>query len=196
MQQLEFAVAQNFALCKTCNVDINVSHGGIRKHLATTKRQQLVKAAGNSVDLRKFMPQSPIEDAVTRSEVLFANFIAEHNLSFSTTNHLSHLTHVMFPDSKIARAFKSARTKTTCIIKHAHFIDPVIQHCQNGPFSILCNEDSNTEDKHLAILVRLWDDELGKPFLDMPVCNIGTAATLLNVLMHHLKKGLSLGQML
>ena len=90
----------------------------------------------------------------------------------------------MFPDSKIAEAFKTARTKTTCIIKHAlnhHFIDPVIRHCQNGPFSILCDEDSNTEDKHLAILVSLWDDELCKPvtrFLDMPVCNIGTAAKL------------------
>ena len=79
------------------------------------------------------MPQSPIEDAVTRSEVLFANFIAEHNLPFSTTNHFSRLTHVMFPDSKVARAFKSTRTKTTCIVKHAsnpHFI----QRCQNGPF--------------------------------------------------------------
>ena len=112
---------KNFALCKTCNVDINVSHGGIsdvRKHLATTKHQQVVMAAGNSSDLRKFMPRSPIEDAVTKSEVLFAYFIAEHNLSFSTANHFSHLTHVMFPDSTIARAFKSARTKTTCIIKH------------------------------------------------------------------------------
>ena len=39
---------KNFALCKTCNVDITVSHGGIsdvRKHLATPKHQQLVKAA-------------------------------------------------------------------------------------------------------------------------------------------------------
>ena len=124
---------KNFALCETCNVDINESHGGIsdvKKHLATTKHQQLVKAAGNSADLRKFMPQSPIEDGVTRSEVLFANFIAEHNLTFSTANHFSHLTHVMFPDSKIARAFRSARTKTTCIIKHAlnpHFFYPVYQ---------------------------------------------------------------------
>ena len=96
---------KNFALCKTCNVHINVSHGGIsdvRKHLATIKHQQLVVAVGNSVDLRKFMLQSPIEDAVMRSEVLFANFIAEHNLSFSTANNFSRLTHVVFPDSKIA----------------------------------------------------------------------------------------------
>ncbi len=41
---------KNFAFCKTCNADINVSYGGIcnvRKHLATAKYQQLVKAAGN-----------------------------------------------------------------------------------------------------------------------------------------------------
>lgn len=95
---------KNFATCKTCNVDINGSHGGlsdVRKHLATLKHQQLAKAAGGSEDLRYFMLQSPIEDAVTRSEVLFSNFIAEHNLSFSTANHFSHLTHVMFPDSSI-----------------------------------------------------------------------------------------------
>ena len=75
-----------------------------------------------------------------------------------------------FLTAKVARAFKSTRTKTTGIVKHAlnpHFI----QRCQNGPFQ--CDEDSNTEEKHLAILVHLWDDELGRPvtqFVDMPVC--------------------------
>ena len=52
------------------------------------------------------MAQSPVQDAATRAEVLFAYFIAEHNLSFSTANHFSRLTHVMFPDSKIAQAFQ------------------------------------------------------------------------------------------
>ena len=136
---------------------INISHGGIsdvRKHLATSKHQQLVKAAGSCGDLIRIIPQSPTEDTVTRAEVLFANFIAEHNLPFATANHFTHLTHAMFPDSKIARAFSCARTKTTCIVKGAlnpHFTDPVIQLCKNGPFSILCDEDSDTDDKHLAI---------------------------------------------
>lgn len=48
------------------------------------------------------------------------------------------------------------------------------------PFSIICDE-VNDNDKNFAILVCLWDDELGKPvtkFLHMPVCNIGTADKL------------------
>ena len=65
---------------------------------------------------------------------------------------------------------------------------------------MLCDEDSNTEDKHLVILVRLWDDELVRPvthFLDIPVCiTLEQLLSFLNVLMHHLEKGRSLGQML
>ena len=37
--------------CKICKVNINVSHGGVsdvRKHLATAKHQQLVKAEGKT----------------------------------------------------------------------------------------------------------------------------------------------------
>ena len=177
---------KTFAFCMSCKVDFNFLYEGIsdiRKRLATVKHQQLVKAANNGAVLRNFIHESPIEDAVTRSEVLFANFIAEHNLSFSTVNHFSHLTHVMFPDSKIAQAFKSARTKTKCIIKHTlnPHLNPVIQCCQNVPFSILCDEDSSTEANHLAILVTLWDDNLGKPvsrFLDMPFCINRTGAKL------------------
>ena len=90
----------------------------------------------------------------------------------------------MFPDSKIAQAFQCARTKTTCVI------NPVIQLCQNGPFSILCDEDSNTEDKHLAILVRLWDDKLVSLLLAFLICQNVILGQLLNVSMHHLKKGL------
>ena len=42
-----------------------------------------------------------------------------------------------------------------------------------------------TDDKNFAILVHLWDDQLGRPvtrFLHMPVCNIGTANKLFNAL--------------
>ena len=69
------------------------------------------------------MADNSLEDSVTRAEVLFAKFVAEHNLLFLTANHFTHLTSIMFPDSKIASKFSSARTKTTCIVKgtlHPH----------------------------------------------------------------------------
>ena len=52
---------------------------------------------------------------------------------------------------------------------------------QRESFFILCDEGNDADDKNFAILVRLWDEDLGKPmtqFLDMPVCNIGTADNL------------------
>ena len=134
--------------------------------------------------MRVLFRHSLTDEAVTRAEVLYANFVAEHNLAFKTADHFTHLVSAMFPDSKVAQAFSSARTKTTCIVKgalHPYFAKPVIELCKEGPFSILCDEGNDGDDKNFAILVRLWDNDLGKPvtrFLDMPVCNIATAMRL------------------
>ena len=97
---------------------------------------------------------------MTRAELLFAIFVAKHNLSFSVANHFTHLTSSMFPNSKIATKFSLARTKTTCIVKGAlypHFTMPVESVCRDGSFSILCDEGNDTDNKYFAILVRLWD---------------------------------------
>ena len=178
---------KHFAHCNTCGSEINISHGGmsdIKRHFATAKHLDMAKVSNNNTSLRTFLRQSPIEESVTRAEVLFANFIAEHNLPFLLADHFTRLTSVMFPDSQIAKAFKSAHTKTTCIVNGAlqpHFTKPVEKLCQENPFSVLCDEGSDTDDKNFAILVRLWDENVGKPvtrFLDMPICNIGTADKL------------------
>lgn len=144
----------------------------------------MAKASNSSMNLMTFLRQSPIEESITRAEVLFANFIAEHNLPFLLADHFTRLTSVMFPDSQIAKSFKSGHTKTTCIVNGAlqpHFATPVEKLCQENPFSVLCDEGSDTDDKNFAILVRLWDENVGQPitrFLDMPICNIGTADKL------------------
>jgi hypothetical protein len=181
----------NYAHCDCCGTDINVGHGGIhdiKKHLATAKHQEMVKVSSSNQSLISLFKQSPIEKSVTRAEVLFANFIAEHNLPFLLADHFTHLTRAMFPDSQIAKAFRSAHTKTTCIVTGAlnpYFAEPVFTQCQENPFSILCDEGTDHDDKNFAILVRLWDNQLGKPasrFLDMPICNIGTAEKLFEAL--------------
>ena len=88
----------NFAHCDSCVTDINVGHGGvhdIKKYLATTKHQEMVKVTSIKKTLFR---QSPIEQSVTQAEVPFANFIAEHNLPYLLSDHL---TRAMFPDSQI-----------------------------------------------------------------------------------------------
>jgi hypothetical protein len=163
-----------------------VAHAGVndvKKHIATSKHRDSLKAVTGHQSLTTLF-RSDMVDQVTRAEVLFANFLTEHNLSFMTADHFTRLTSVMFPDSKIAQEFRCARTKATCIVKGAlypHLSKPVVTLCQTGPFSILCDESNKGDDKSLAILVRMWDNCQRKPvtrFLDMPVCNIATAEKL------------------
>ena len=74
-----------FALCESCGVDINIGHGGlndVRKHFATSKHQEMLKATSSTMSLKSSFRPSPVEESITRAEVLFANFIAEHNLPF------------------------------------------------------------------------------------------------------------------
>ena len=131
---------------------------------------------------------SPLEESITRAELLFASFIAEHNLPFMLADHFNHLLKAMFPDSQIAKGFRCAATKTTCIVKGAlnpYFLEAAISLCKENPFSILCDEGSDTDRHNFAILARTWDDKLGKPvtrILDMPVCNAGSAASLFELL--------------
>jgi len=69
----------------------------------------------------------------------------------------------MFPDSKYATKFCSA--KTTCIVKGAlypHFSVSVESICRDGPFLTLCDEGNDT-DMYFSILVQLWDERVCMP---------------------------------
>lgn len=113
---------------------------------------------------------------------MFANFVAEHNLSFLVADCFTKLCKSMFPDSKIATKFSCGRTKTTQIVKR--FLSPslhqdVVQHLQTQPFSMAIDESNDrNSDKSLAILVRYFTDRSYTKFLAMPICNIGTASNI------------------
>ena len=51
-----------------------------------------------------------LEQKVTSAELLFSNFIIEHNLPIAIADHAGDLFRSMFPDSDIAKNYKSART--------------------------------------------------------------------------------------
>jgi hypothetical protein len=117
-----------------------------------------------------------------RAEVLFANFVAEHNIPFLVADCFTQLCKAMFTDSKIASKFSCSRTKTTQIIKRSlapALHEEVVQHLQSKPFSLAIDESNDRNcDKSLAILVRYFTEKSETRFLAMPVCNIGTAANI------------------
>lgn len=100
--------------------------------------------------------------------------LAHHNLPIATMDHLSPLLGDIFPDSKIAKGFASARTKTSCIINGAlrpYFEKCLVEKMTQSPFS-LAIDGSNDKglDKMNPLTVRVFDRDAGRVttmFLDM-----------------------------
>ena len=102
-----------------------------------------------------------VNDSVIRAEIMYTNFIVQHNLYFLTADHLAPMYSKMFPDSKIAQKFRCVRTKTTVILNNA--ILPVLHeslvtYMQNKPFSI-CNDDYSDSGikKMNSVSVHIFD---------------------------------------
>lgn len=124
-----------------------------------------------------------LADQVTAAEIYFSIFLVEHNIPFLAADHFNNYDcKVMFPDSKIANNFASARTKNAAIVKYAlapTLNDKVVESCCTRPFTLLCDGcNDQTDRKYFGIMVRYWDQAPVTRFLCMPVCNIATAQSL------------------
>ena len=76
------------------------------KHCARQKhpdQARLAKQSGIQALLTDLHGSSitPFGDQVTKAEILFTQFIAEHNLSFAVGDHITRLVKTAFPDRKI-----------------------------------------------------------------------------------------------
>ena len=97
-----------------------------------------------------------VPESTTTVEVMFAYFVAEHNLPAAIADHFSTLVPSLFLDSGIAKNFRCRRTKTTMIVK-------------------CCLTDESTDrntDKNLAVLIRYFNPKDGKSF---PIRVLGEA---------------------
>lgn len=136
-------------------------------------------------DCRGGHPSQLFADLLTKAEVLFVHFIAEHNLPFPVGDHLTKLV----KDSKIAEKFHCGHTKTSAIINKAlgpYYMDKFLPVAQEGPITIMMDESNKrSDDKACAIPVRMFDSTTFQDvnrFLGMPICNIPTWESLFNVL--------------
>ena len=183
-----------YAFCTVCNVDVSIAGGGqhelLERHMKTTRHSSLLNQLESQPSISTTLAQPQrVDERATAAELLFTKFVVEHNLPFLVADHFSKLTKVMFPDSKIAAAYASGRTKTTAIVTHA--LAPAMRKivdiaCRSQPFTILCDGGNDRVDrKYFAILVRFWDDVQSQPvtrFFEMPICNIATAENLLEAI--------------
>jgi hypothetical protein len=57
-----------------------------------------------------------MQHKIMSAELMFTNFLVEHDIPFAAANHAGDLFKKMFPDSKIAKGFQCGRTKTTALV--------------------------------------------------------------------------------
>ena len=113
-----------------------------------------------------FVPSSretELHDAITRVEVLHTNFIAQHNLSFLLSDHMSKLYEKIFPNSKIAKRFACSRTKTASILNGAmmhSLMAYLTAYMKIDIFAIVNNGSSDTGlEKINVVYTHIFDAE-------------------------------------
>lgn len=108
----------------------------------------------------------PIDQQVKKAEIKLSGFLAEHNISFLSIDHLETLLKEIFPDSKICQKIKLKRTKATNIIKNV--FAPVergvlTNKLNNSKFSVMIDESTDIACiSTMCIVVRFFDTDLGK----------------------------------
>ena len=155
----ESKLGSQHAWCTVCCRDIKVAASGVydvREHIKSKLHERQLHCG----QVTNFFKPRPADsaDSTTKAEVLFANFVAEHNLPALLADHFTDLARLMFPDSDIAKRFRCKRTKTTQIVKRClapAATTPVVERCRAGPFSLMVDESTDRKtDKRLVVLVR------------------------------------------
>lgn len=111
-----------YAYCKYCFKHFLVSHGGfndITRHINGASHQQRSKDVQGTSNLSSLLSVGHAAAQLTHArkvmsaEIIMCKFVAMHNISFQTMDHLSPL---MKPDSAIASDFACKHTKTKSIV--------------------------------------------------------------------------------
>lgn len=184
---------EQYAFCTFCHTDFSISHGGkndIEKHRDTEKHRDSYKRRFQQSTLKTMFNKDSggMEDKVCQAEVMFVEYLVEHNLPFAAADHFTKIAKCMYSDSEIAKKQSCGRMKSTMIVKNCldpTYRDPVVDHCRKYKFSLLIDESTDYGcDKCLVVLVRYFDMQHGAitRFLDMPVCNVGTGEAIFEVL--------------
>ncbi|KAI4832261.1 hypothetical protein KUCAC02_015235, partial [Chaenocephalus aceratus] len=80
-----------------------------------------------------------------RAEVKVAVAMVQHNVPFAVADHFSPLYKECFRDSPTAQGFKSASTKTMCLINEAvapHFKRELVMKMRENPFTLDGSNDT------------------------------------------------------
>ena len=157
-----------YAFCTICVSDFSIEHGGINdcgNHVDGPRHEQNAKMKKSQPSMLTMLKvttdeQKDLQDKITAAELVFADFIAEHDISLATADHASKLFQAMFPDSKIAKGFRCARTKTTALVKFkAKEISNNIAKSAENAFSLSTDGSNERSEKLYPIVIHHLDSQ-------------------------------------
>ena len=94
-----------------------------------------------------------------------ATLLANQNIPLAFANNLSPLPSDIFPDSKIAKKYTFAATKTTCMISASiapYFQRELVSVIKSHPYSLLADGSNDVGlDKMNPVTVRIFDVNSG-----------------------------------
>lgn len=155
-----------YGYCKNCDKHLLCGEGGVRdlkRHSETEGHKKMSKAREGQRSLHRVLANQRSTAAKSaRAEAILANMLVEHNLPFLLMDHLPGVIRHAFPDSKIAKDIKSARTKTTAVVKHAlapaSHASMVSGVLASPAYSLLMDESTDRGDKkRVGMLIRYYD---------------------------------------
>lgn len=153
--------------CIPCKKVLSCSHQGVtdvKVHCGSELHKVSLKSLKNIRTLQNYfdnVTETSHEKKVRKAEVMITNFLIQHNLPLATADHLGPLFREVFPDSKIANSYRSARTKTRAILNEAigsHCHNQVNEFCKLHPYSVGTDGSSDTGTKKMnPVTVRIFD---------------------------------------
>lgn len=161
---IESKKGKTFFACKLCKKDYTAGLSEIIKHENGQSHKQKSKAFQQQPSLSAFTQEAvELNQSVQSAEIRIASFVAEHNLPFNISDHLTELIKSVSIDSKIASKIVCGRTKCSNIVKNVtgHISkEKLIAKLQTTSFSLIIDESTDKSAiKHLCLVVRLQVNE-------------------------------------
>ena len=139
------------ATCGLCQCNFSIEHGGkndITRHIDSAKHKKSISSTSKDDKITNFLikKNTDEENKIIAAEVAMAFHTVCHHQSFTSNDCTNVLLPIIFPDSKIASKFSSARTKCSAIIKNIlapHTIAEVVKDINNSSFYGISTDTSN-----------------------------------------------------
>lgn len=153
---LAFHPSENKAYCNACNKTIRCTKTDLIKHSQPFSHIQNVRSKEQSLSRDTSNAISHTEK-VKSAEIKLAAFFAEHNIAFSSVDHLIPLIKNIAIEPEVVKNLSLGRTKCANIVEEVlakQEVEKIVKILQKRKFSILLDENTDiSETKLMCVLV-------------------------------------------